>query len=102
MTNDILGEATQHKSISLITSLLKTEEIVLFACCLWSITYLHDLQQYLSDRLQGWQSKGLSLVGAWRKRTIPVAGTKGDDRSRFDLADAEEQVKLWQGELCQT
>lgn len=61
--------------------------------------YLHDLQQGLGDGLQGGQRERLSLVGARREGAVPVAGAEGDDGGRLHLADAEQQVELWQGEL---
>lgn len=67
----------------------------------WWSPDLHDLQQGLSDSLQGGEGEGLPLVGAGGEGAVAVAGAEGDDRSRLDLTDAEQQVELRQGELCQ-
>lgn len=67
----------------------------------WWSPDLHDLQQGLSDGLQGGEGEGLPLVGAGGEGAVAVAGAEGDDRSRLDLTDAEQQVELRQGELCQ-
>lgn len=65
------------------------------------LPHLHDLQQGLSDGLQGGEGEGLPLVGPGGEGAVAVAGAEGDDRSRLDLTDAEQQVELRQGELCQ-
>lgn len=67
-----------------------------------AVTNLHNLQKSLCNCFQGRQSKGLSLIGARGERAVSVAGAEGDDRRRFDLTDAEQQVELGQGELSQT
>lgn len=64
-------------------------------------TYLHDLQQRLSDGFQRSQRKSLPLVGARGEGPVAIAGAERYDRGRLHFADSKQQVKFGQRELSQ-